>query len=64
MQHCEDREMAQRVAKLAEFYKSRSAVLEELEYLRIRWPRLDTEEQRRENLSDRAALNRLLLRMT
>lgn len=53
----------ERLAELAKFYNNRAAVLAELEYLRMRWPRLDTKAQRDQNLQDRADLNRLLLVM-
>lgn len=42
-------------------YRTSSAIRTELAYLRRQWPKLETEEQRRHNLQDRAILSQLLL---
>jgi len=45
-------------------YRTSSAIRTELDYLRRRWPRLETEEQRQHNLQDRAILVQLLSQVT
>ena len=47
--------------KLRKFYRSSSAIRTELEYLRMRWPMLETREEQEANLTDRAVLAKLLL---
>lgn len=53
-----------RLLELARFYPTPSRVRTELEALRDRFSRLETEEQRQQNRTDRADLNRLLLVMS
>jgi hypothetical protein len=47
--------------KLRKHYRTSSQIRTELQYLRQQWPKLETEEQRRHNLQDRAILSTLLL---
>jgi hypothetical protein len=50
--------------RLRRFYRTNSAIRTELAYLRMRWPLLESEEQRQANERERGALSLLLLEVS